>query len=357
MSIKRHGQKTVKLESLNLPGDIRVRMKSEHVIALAESYKSTGGRPMNAPWVDRETGRIVAGRDRTAAMMAAGIKETVVEHVSGDPIDLARATIIGNFHRRLDDRQKLAKQLAELEEGRIEEDGIEPKRERTKPEPKPHSAIMAHSGPELPTESKSHAGRPQAARAKALEKVAEELHITPKAAKRLVQRAEAKEEAIKRLPTVEAVAAKAVAEVAPPPRPIKTFGVTVPLEILARAEKEQALIDKIAKLITEAKRTYTELESLRGVERFEGNKHIGSSFRTAINELNKLKLSRPASVCPYCKMVPDIVKTCAACRGHGYVDELGLKDVHPVYLREGDDAIVACGGKEMPLSKFSLDDF
>jgi hypothetical protein len=342
MGITRHGQKIVKLESLKLPGDIRVRMKEPHVLALADSYKATGGRPMNAPWVDKETGRVVAGRDRAAAMMVAGIKESHVEHVSGDPIDLARATIIENFHRRLDDRQKLAKQLAEIEEGQIQQEDADPK--PAKDGESRSAQFRAGSANNSSPAPKNRKGRPSGSRSKALGKVATNLGITPSAARALVRRAEEKE-------PEKQEAAKPVAP------PVKTFGQAIPPEILARIEKEQGLIDKIGKLLAEAKRVYTELESLRGVARFEGNRHIGSSFRTAINELNALKLTRPESVCPYCKMVPELMKSCASCRGHGYVDVLGIKDVHPAYLQEGDDAIVAAGGKEVPLSRFSADDF
>ena len=139
--------------------------------------------------------------------------------------------------------------------------------------------------------------------------------------------------------------------------PIRTFGLPIPPAIAAKLAKEIGLIEKLSGLLSEMKRTYSELEAFRGVENFGKGKHASSSFRTAMNELNQLRTTKPASVCPYCKMVPEIIKTCAACRGAGYVDELGMKNVHPIFLRDGDDAVVTHNGKETPLSRFSTDDF
>jgi len=344
--ITRHGQRTVKLESLKLPGDIRERMKAPHVVALAESYKATGGRPMNAPWVDKETGRLVAGRDRTAAMMVAGIKEAPVEQVSGDPIDLARATIIENYHRRPDDRQKLARELAQLEEGNIVEEELE----RNEPEKgKPtHQVISGRSGQILPTAAKAGPGKPKTIKAKAIERVAAELHETPETVRHLVRRAEAKEKKQANPP-----------KPAPKPAsPIKTLGLDVPAEVIARAEKEQALVDKIDRLITEINRTYTEYETMRGGRNgLRTGQHHATALRDAVTAFKSIRGNRPASVCPHCKLWPELQKTCAACRGAGFVGDADLERVEKVLLVEGDEAGVWVNGKWRTLISLRGDDF
>lgn len=337
--ITRHGQRTVKLDSLKLPGDIRERMKAPHVVALAESYKATGGRPMNAPWVDKETGRLVAGRDRTAAMMVAGIKEAPVEQVSGDPIDLARATIIENYHRRPDDRQKLARELAQLEAGKIEEEELEEEHEE-----KTRGAIVPRSGEEL---HNAQRGRPKTVKARAIERVARELHETPKTVEHLVRRAEAKEKKQAEPPKAEKQAS-----------PIKTMGLDVPATVLARAEKEQALIDKMDRLLTDLSRTYTEFEDVRGGRAgLRAGQYHASALRDAVTAFKVIRGCRPASVCPHCKAIPDLQKACGACRAAGFVGESDLERVEKCLLVEGDEAGVWVNGKWRTLISLRGDDF
>lgn len=344
--ITRHGQRTVKLDSLKLPGDIRERMKAPHVVALAESYKATGGRPMNAPWVDKETGRLVAGRDRTAAMMVAGIKEAPVEHVSGDPIDLARATIIENYHRRPDDRQKLARELAQLEEGHIVEEELE--RQESQKENPTHQVISGRSGQILPTAAKPAVGKPKTTKTKAIERVAEELHETPETVRHLVRRAEAKEKKQADPPK----------KPEKPASPIKTLGLDVPAAVLDRAEKEQALVDKLDRLITEINRTYTDYETIRGGRSgLRAGQHYASALRDAVTAFKSIRGNRPACVCPHCKLWPEIQKTCAACRGAGFIGEADLERVEKVLLVEGDEAGVWVNGKWRTLISLRGDDF
>ncbi|HMA21699.1 MAG TPA: hypothetical protein VKO87_12905 [Gemmatimonadaceae bacterium] len=131
----------------------------------------------------------------------------------------------------------------------------------------------------------------------------------------------------------------------PKPPIIRTLGLDVPAEVMARAAKEQDLVDKIGKLLAEAKRTYTELEKIRGVEQVGKGNHISTGFRTAINELSSLQGTRPASACPHCKLIPDLRKTCACCRSAGFIGERDLNQVEKCLLAEGDDAGVWIRGQ------------
>ncbi len=299
-------------------------------------------------------GKILDGRNRSRACDRLGIKPKTTNYRGTDPLGYVLSLNLSRRHLNESQRAMVAAKIATLGHGGSRGQDANLHLEKT-------------------TKSAAKAVNVSERSAASARKVVE--HATP-ALKKSVERGDIPVSTAAKLADAPAKTQKAAADggkevareivkkiealAAPdPPKdpPVKTFGLQIPPQILVRIEKEQGLIDKIGKLLAEAKRTYTDLESLRGIERFEGNKHIGSSFRAAINELNALKLTRPHSVCPYCKLVPEVMKACASCRTHGYVSEMGLKDVHPVYLQEGDLAIVAAGGKEVPLSHFSTEDF
>ena len=117
--ITRYGSKRLPIAQLKLPGDIKQRQASKHVQELAKSLETTGGAPLNPPTVDKETMRVVTGCDRIAALQLLKQKTVTVELVSGDPIDLARATIAENLYRRQEDRDRLIKELVDLEQANI----------------------------------------------------------------------------------------------------------------------------------------------------------------------------------------------------------------------------------------------
>ena len=302
-------------------------------------------------------GKILDGRNRARACEKLGIKPKTTDYRGNDPLGYVLSLNLSRRHLSESQRAMVAAKIANLGHGQKKGDSRDAQICA--------SAVTqkeAADSVKVSRRAVQDARKVVAKASPALRKAVERDEIPVSTAAKLVDEPKATQKAA-------AEGGKAVAreivkkieekqeEARSEDPPVKTFGLTIPPEILARIEKEQGLIDKIGKLLAEAKRVYTELESLRGVERFAGNKHLGSSFRTAINELNALKLTRPESVCPYCKLVPEVMKTCASCRGHGYVSEMGMKDVHPVYLQEGDLAIVASGGKEVPLSHFSTDDF
>lgn len=314
-------------------------------------------------------GKILDGRNRARACEEIGVKPKTVDYRGNDPLGYVLSLNLSRRHLSESQRAMVAAKVSELSD-------------RGGDRRSAHQEANLHSKPTISTAAKALNVSPRSTRdarkvvAKAspeLRKAVERDEIPVSTAAKLseapakVQRAAVEggkaiaRELVKKIELQKEPVSNdnpgTRASDAPSEPPVKTFGLTVPPGILARIEKEQGLIDKIGKLLAEAKRNYTDLESLRGVERFEKNKHLGSAFRTAINELNVLKLTRPFSICPYCKLVPEIMKTCGSCRGHGYVDQNGIHNVHPVYLQEGDLAIVSSGGKEVPLSHFSTDDF
>jgi len=150
--ITRYGSKRLPISKLKLPGDIKQRQASKHVQDLAKSMDITGGAPLNPPTVDKETFRVVTGCDRIAALLSLGAKSVTVELVSGDAIDLARATIAENLYRRQEDRDQLTRDLVDLE-------------------------IKVHGVPQLP-DAPPRRGRPSTGKKEAIKKIAEEKGIS-----------------------------------------------------------------------------------------------------------------------------------------------------------------------------------
>ena len=302
--ITRHGPKTIKIEKLKLPGDIKQRQASKHVQDLAKSMDITGGAPLNPPTVDKETMRVVTGCDRIAALMLLKTDKVTVELVSGDAIDLARATIAENLYRRHEDRDQLTRELVDLE-------------------------IKVHGVPQLPTAPPKR-GRPSTGKKEAIRKIAEEKGISEAAVKQADKRARAEE---------KKAAEPSQPEPTPPPPPILTLGLDVPPDVLAAAEKEQALVDKMDRLLAELNRTYTAYQDARGerVGLKTGQRHA-TALKSAFDAFSTIRGQRPACVCPHCKLWPELRKTCACCRTFGFIGKTDLDSIEKCLLAEGDES-------------------
>ena len=114
------GIKTVRLESLSLPGDHKKRTASPHVIALAASIKANANAPINPPvvwWFDSDTKkkprRVCAGGDRVAALALNGAAALEVNAFEGTEADFLRIRAHENAHRRHDDRDAWLRSLVE----------------------------------------------------------------------------------------------------------------------------------------------------------------------------------------------------------------------------------------------------
>jgi hypothetical protein len=309
--ITRHGPKTIKIEKLKLPGDIKQRQASKHVQDLAKSMDITGGAPLNPPTVDKETMRVVTGCDRIAALMLLKTDKVTVELVSGEPIDLARATIAENLYRRQEDRDQLIKDLVDLETPR-------------------NIGQLARKSPS-PAKDGTKRGRPPGERKAAIKKIAEEKGISEDAVRRADNRVREEE---------KKAAEPAQPEIIVPPLPtIRTLGLDVPADVMAAAEKEQGLVDKMDRLLSELNRTYTAYQDVRGerVGLKTGQRHQ-TALKDAFDAFSTIRGQRPASVCPHCKLWPEIRKTCACCRSTGFVGKFDLEGVEKCLLAEGDEA-------------------
>jgi hypothetical protein len=139
---------------------------------------------------------------------------------------------------------------------------------------------------------------------------------------------------------------------------VRMLGLEAPPEMLVRIEKEQGLIDKMDRLLSELKRTFTEYEGIKCVVGKLGRgKHYSSALRDALEQLNLLRKQRPASLCPHCKLLPELQPTCNVCRSSGYVGEEALGSVEKCLLAEGDDAGVWVNGKWRTMASMRGDDF
>jgi hypothetical protein len=157
-----------------------------------------------------------------------------------------------------------------------------------------------------------------------------------------------------------AIAKKIAAEKREPSTepPIRTLGLDVPAPIMARAEHEQALVDKMSRLLADLKRTYTEYEESRGGrDGLKAGQYHASALRDATTAFGTIRGQRPACVCPSCKLMPNIQKTCASCRASGFIGETDLSHIEKILLVEGDEAGVWVSGKWHTLIALRGDDF
>lgn len=149
-----------KISAINLPGDIRQRMKRPDVKELSVSIANLGGRPAQLPTLRGPD--IGFGRDRIAACMLLGQDEIWIQPVKCDDVELLLLEMTENLHRRSGDnvdrlRTGYVDTLAKLLDARVKAEG----------EKKP-SAKKKEAKPE-----KDAGGRPKEARTIAREIIAE----------------------------------------------------------------------------------------------------------------------------------------------------------------------------------------
>lgn len=310
------------VSKIKLPSEIAQRMKEPRVVALAESTDDLGGDFMHAPTVNADVTppELVAGRDRMAATLLRKRKKVWV-HVGKNwsPLDLIKAEIRENLHRRHDDKAALTKQLVDKAEALVV--GRTSQNSGAKPE-----------------------GRPKTDRTKAREMVAEASGQPVATVKKADQRAQARDEG--------AAGNRDVGPAAPPPPPIETNGHPMPAIVAAGIGPITAAFDKADRLLRQAQAALGELEL--------------SSYSPGMRERLKqmvhddaaaVRAERPYALCPYCigKLAPDQLQgdsgpKCGVCQEQRYVNRSTF-EAAPGKKLHGAEAIRAARAEDRPAKK------
>lgn len=302
-------------------------------------------------------GKILDGRNRWRACEKLGIKPKTVDYRGGDPVGHVLSLNLSRRHLSESQRAMVAAKVATLPHGG------DRRSDQAANLPVPSQAEAAKAV-NVSERSVRDARKVVEHGSAALKKSVERGEMPVSTAAKLTEATPAKQrEAVKGGKEVAREIAKEVteerkAEKAEPEKPpVLTLGLDMPKAIRERILKEQALIDKMSGLLSEMKRTFTDYEKLTGVEQFGKRGHVSSALRSALEEFNEIRGKRPAALCPHCKLLPDLLPTCAACRSSGFIGETDLGQVEKCLLAEGDDAGVWVKAKWRTLASMRGDDF
>jgi len=312
--------KLVEIRRIHIDGAAPIDMEKENVRDIERSIVENGNTVINPSWVDKKTSRIVQGRDRILAQMRFR-KCALVQYVSGSEVELARATLDENLCRRHDDKGKIREKLKELLSPALAHEAIKAT-DVAKVEPKP--------------------GRPNTGKTAAVNEIARREGISPQAVRQSISRAKKKasEETNRPDPETSDDSAETPEPIARavPVSCLRTLGLEIPEAIEANARDEQKRVDRMARALVEFGAALTdhrkEQAGLNAAEDklFEEWEAQRSAMASAIRR------SKPACACPHCKMLLELMMTCPACRGTGYVSEEKLENVEAALLAEGDDS-------------------
>lgn len=312
-------------------------------------------------------GKILDGRNRARACERIGIKPKTTDYRGTDPLGYVLSLNLSRRHLTESQRAMVAAKVAEIGHG--------------------GDRRSAHQAANLPLETQAHAAKAVGVSERSVRDARKVVERGTSALKKSVERGEIPVSTAAKLADAPAHTQKAAVEGGkaaareivdkleeqkanaandnrgtraedPSAPPVRTLGLDAPAEMLVRIEKEQNLIDKMSKLLAELKRTFTEYEGIKSVVGKLGKgRHYGSALRDALEQLNLLRKQRPASLCPHCKLLPELMPTCNVCRNSGYIGEEALGTIEKCLLAEGDDAGVWVSGKWRTLASMRGDDF
>jgi hypothetical protein len=314
------GYKQVAVKTIVLPSDVKRRQKLPHVIELAKSIAELGEEPIHAPTIAAKTKKLIAGRDRMAALLLNEVSDCWVRLVEGTKQELADLEVDENLHRRHDNRDELIARRVAKVEGQIE------------------AEIEAG---ELPDTAYGNAGRPKTARGEARERVARELGTTSEAVRAAEHRATAK-------------ASPAPSEGKPLVPPVEIWGLPIPEAMpgyeFAEIVNVQREIDAADKALRAAQAALTKLGEGGGCGVI--GQRLAAMLRANVHDVAAaVRRARPAALCPYCKGIVERRAKCTGCQGIGYVGEEALEGIADELKRPGAGAMVFDGGRLIPIAK------
>lgn len=293
--MKHVGHRTVKIASLRLPGDMRMRQTMTRVQKLATSFGELG--QLQAPVVRYapHTGehlRLLAGRDRIAAHMVREDTEVDVLQVECTDDEARRVELTENAVRRHDyEEQRLA--LLELER------------------------VMGVAEEEIVKET-GHAPTRRQVR----ERVGETLGVLPETVQKQEQRL------------------RAATAIRVPPGGFETWGLELDDDWKQRIQSVTVAMEALATKITHAFAASKLLSDRSLVPT-----HLGQDVRQQLQQLSSLiRANIPVALCPYCKGQDGIMEECIACRATGWVGREKLAST-PLELCDRDHMRVSYRAK------------
>lgn len=300
------GSREVDLASLVLPDDMPARQKTSSVGDLAEDLKRWG-RYINDPLVREEDNRVIAGRDRIAGMLRAGLKRGWVKFAECTDEEAELLELAENLHRRQDDQVELRRRWLDTIERQV----------RLERDAKPEK--VAH--------------RPASPRGEARKRLADQLGVSKRAIEKIDQQpAPARGWG----DDDEGDASSAPAPVGPC---IKDYEIGVPPTVDARARRVQVAIDEADGLLLKVAKIVNALEET-GLSGKDADR-IKDAYGRFAHELRGL---RPEALCPWCKAIKSA--GCAGCYETGFAIASKLRaDIPEELTRSGAAAMVAENGR------------
>lgn len=274
------GTGKVKLSQLKVSGKFRERLESDRVKGRAESMKMAG--QLQQILVRKADSTLIAGEDRVASLQVAGIDEALCNWWEASDLEVSYLRRMENAERRhdVDERDKSLLQMKEIEV----------------------KMALATGAAKTETEAKVIA----------TDKIAKEKGVKPGSVERQERRAK------KRLKEAEAKVSPAAEESVDLPvlKDFETHGIDLGPEFAANIEKATGWLCSIENYANEVK---TELAGMRKATTVIRPARLDDIYVTVVELMEKVRGAMPASVCLYCKCVPDISLKCSACNGDQFL--------------------------------------
>ncbi len=299
------GFRELAIASLKLPGDWRKVLDDPNVKHLAASIRTFSN--LQEAIVRRSDMQLIAGRRRVAAHVYLGLDKVYCKLVECSDDECRAIALAENAHREHD----LGKQNVDLVElvaltTKVEEERRKnPDADVSRKKPK----TIAH------------------------EIVAAKLGITPGA----LRQAEYREKLRKENQKKDLKAEK-----------IKNLGMEFDDEFKKKVEKVTESIGLSTSALSRTSAILTELDNSGAPLHRDKLEHIRSELAILSKALRGL---RPSSLCPYCKGIEQIVTSCTACLGTGYITQNQEAGVPPELWDEVDQKVVF-QGKMLPIEDF-----
>lgn len=329
MSFRKLDRVTVKLDAIETEKGFKSRLKEPHVRELAASIAKLGLLEdiLVTEKTKAQPRRIVAGRDRLAALMLNDVKEHVVQVVSGTDLELRRAELEENLMRRRgDDYDAMTSELIDItaQEMQIEAD-------RQREEEAKKEAEAAGKGKTKKAREAGKKGRKKSTRSAAMEAVAKATQRTPEAVRQSDKRhrgAEAAKTAPVKLPTDI----------------VESWGIELTPKQVGELANVVELQDAMALSLADIKAAQRKLKEALGGKKDVVRSTAYAALSPALESLTDVfKANYKTAVCPYCCLGARR-ETCTGCNGVGFIGPVLLEHV-PAELKKKGKAKMVLDGK------------